>query len=98
MRNPPRVILTSAYSNIITREDEVEAFFQKPLDTERLSDPLTQQLAHPPPGRAAGQLADEIAKAAGSAPAYAPGLTTKVPTVIASTRRGIFTVRRSVHS
>lgn len=47
LANPPRVILTSAYSNIQMRAGMAEAFLQKPIDTERLNallsaDPDTQ--------------------------------------------------------
>src|SRR5262249_4504012 len=58
----PRLLLQARQPRQrLFRSGEVEL----PLDTERRSDPLTQQFAHGPPGRAAGQLADEIAKGVG---------------------------------
>lgn len=46
LRFAPRIVLTSAYSNLITRDDIVEAFMQKPLDLERLHELLCS--ARPP--------------------------------------------------
>jgi len=37
IENPPRIILTSAYSNVETQEDIVEAFLPKPIDIARLN-------------------------------------------------------------
>ena len=45
---PPRVILTSAYSNIGTPDGLAEAFIQKPVDVAAL-DALLQQLPEKPP-------------------------------------------------
>lgn len=45
MPQPPRVILTSAYSNIGTPDSIVEAFLQKPVDIAQLN----ELLHHPPP-------------------------------------------------
>ncbi|HEX8832582.1 MAG TPA: response regulator [Abditibacteriaceae bacterium] len=36
MAKPPRVILTSAYSNIESHEGLAEAFLRKPIDTDQL--------------------------------------------------------------
>ncbi len=44
MSQPPRVILTSAYSNIGTPDSVVEAFLQKPIDIAYLN-----ELLHRPP-------------------------------------------------
>ena len=41
---PPRVILTSAYSSVEGREEIAEAFLRKPIDTEQL-DALLQDAA-----------------------------------------------------
>lgn len=43
LADPPRIILTSAYSNIPIREGIVDAFLQKPIDTERLNAILSQE-------------------------------------------------------
>lgn len=40
--NPPRIILTSAYSNIGTPDGLAEAFIQKPVDISRLDELFNQ--------------------------------------------------------
>ena len=37
LENAPRIILTSAYSNLETQDDIVEAFLPKPIDIARLN-------------------------------------------------------------
>jgi CheY-like chemotaxis protein len=54
---PPRVILTSAYSNIGTHDGLAEAFLQKPVDITQLDDllkgpPPNSTRDNPPEGRA----------------------------------------------
>lgn len=51
LREHPRVILTSAYSDIAFRPDEVEAFFLKPLDIDRLNALLVSDKPLPNQGR-----------------------------------------------
>lgn len=46
--NPPRVVLTSAYSSIAAPTDLAEAFLQKPLDIARLDELLQKETREPP--------------------------------------------------